>query len=276
MDKEKAKFILSAYQSGLPQTEGDEEMSAALEEAQQDRELGEWLREQTEFDERVSAAFREITVPQSLRRSILEGMELSSQRRPWWQRSKAPWTMWLGGALAAALVTLLLVLPGINPGSRENGGKTAGNDAARYEPWQQTALTKLSDGFQLEVDRGTEPGLSKGLIMGWLKGRGLPVPDSVMAKLDDNQLVGCFTVRNAPGDKSSTVCFNSKQGFVTHIVSAEVPPLPAAQMAEYGAPPGHPRMGTFGNLNTLSWREGGKAIMLVSNSPQEDLLSLVQ
>lgn len=274
MDKEKAKFILGAYQAGLPATEQDGEMSAALEAARDDAELGEWLRQQMEFDERVSAAFRDIAVPQSLRRNILEGMELSVQKRAWWRKPAFGWGLGLGGLATAAVAVLLVALPLISPKITPTEPEGV---ASRYEPWQRNALAKLNDGFDLEVHRGSDPGLSKDLIAGWLKAKHLPVPDSVLLKLTDEQLVGCFAMSNLPGDKASTICFNSKEGPVIHIVSHEVPVLAeGTRLPDFGAPEGKPTPGTFGHLNTLSWRESNKAIMLVSDAAQENLFNVIR
>jgi hypothetical protein len=273
MDKEKAKFILGAYQAGLPQAEEDVEMSAALEEARHDPELGDWLRREMEFDERVGAAFRRIEVPSGLRRSILEGMELSAERRAWWRRPFL--LLWGGGLTAAAAAALTFWLSTAQPaatGLPGGGGGVVSVTPAGYEPWQVGALNTLKAGFQFELE---EP--DRSMAQGWLIGKGLPVPESVLTKVDDGQLIGCLTLRNVPAFKTSTICMRSKDGPVVHVVSQELPPLAAHQGSEeLGAPMGKPRLGNFGNFNTLSWREPGKGIMLVTEAPADVLQRFVR
>lgn len=278
MDKEKAKFILSAYQPGAPASEQTPELREAVELAAQDAELADWLAKQSALDERVSAALGEITVPRSLRRNILEGMELSRRKRERWAwlevfQERRVWA----SALALVVICGFIVFQRVGPPGPEGAPAPAlVQEAPRFEPWQQGALAMLTGGFQLEMDRNEEPGLNRQIVRDWLTARDLAVPESVLTRVGDQQLMGCVKVPPLPGVRVSAVCFRSAEGPMIHIITATEPPDPAA-VPEFGAPLLAPQLGSYKGYHTLSWREGGdKAIMLVSQLGPEALHAVIR
>lgn len=99
MDNQEAKFILKAYRSNGADA-GDPAFREALEQAQRDPALREWLSEQQALDQAIAGKLKSIPAPASLRESILAGARAGSVRRSWW-RSQA----WL--AIAAGLMVAI-------------------------------------------------------------------------------------------------------------------------------------------------------------------------
>ena len=71
MDKDQAKFILRSFRPDGADAD-DHDFAAALALALEDRELGEWLADERALDATFAAALASITVPESLRRELLD------------------------------------------------------------------------------------------------------------------------------------------------------------------------------------------------------------
>ncbi len=70
MDKEQARFVLSGYRPDGADSL-DEDFAEALRQANEDPELGSWLAESRAFDAGFAGALERLSIPPTLRQSIL-------------------------------------------------------------------------------------------------------------------------------------------------------------------------------------------------------------
>jgi anti-sigma factor RsiW len=259
MDNQKAKFVLSSYQPALgPQ--GDEEMRQALEQTERDAELKEWLERQSAFDAEISRALNSVPVPEGLREEILSGGRVT-RSVPWWRKPA------VGAVAIAAVLTLLTVLGAmIYESSREDGvaGVEPVADDHAMADWQIQALETLNQGFELDwvpADPGKTGSLSA--VREYLRQRQLPVPERVLANLDDAQIIGCMGYNGE--HRMSQVCFYTKDNQVVHVIARAQPesqrtlPVDATR----------PRFGGRGNWMTASWADQDADYMLVTRGAGE-------
>lgn len=73
MDKDEARLILRCFRPDGADASG-EDFAEALRLAAEDRELGEWLAGERAFDARFAQALGSLSLPQELRREILENL----------------------------------------------------------------------------------------------------------------------------------------------------------------------------------------------------------
>ncbi len=99
MNNQEARFILQAYRPG-GQDAADPQFKEALEQAQRDPELGNWLEEERALDTAISARVKAIAIPADLKASILAGNKIIRPKTPW---HKSP-------ALAAMVCAVLLLI----------------------------------------------------------------------------------------------------------------------------------------------------------------------
>ena len=94
MNNHDAKFLLQAYRPGGNDSM-DIQMTAALEQARRDPELGLWLAREQSFDLQMSAKLQTVTPPPGLRDAILAGGRISAPvqqtTRAWWRGAAAQW-----------------------------------------------------------------------------------------------------------------------------------------------------------------------------------------
>ena len=74
MDREQARFVLRSFRPDGADS-GDPDFEEALAVAADDRELGEWLAVEREQDASVAASLKDLTIPSSLRSSILAALK---------------------------------------------------------------------------------------------------------------------------------------------------------------------------------------------------------
>lgn len=101
MNNQEAKFILRASRPD-GQDADDPQVQEALQQAQRDPLLAQWLERERAADAKIAALLDEIAPPPELRAQILAGARASRIVTPWWRQQ--PWL-----AAAAAAVLLLSV-----------------------------------------------------------------------------------------------------------------------------------------------------------------------
>ena len=74
MDKEHAREILLAYRPGT-QDDIEPDVAEALDLAERDADLHEWLKEQTAFHQAVRTQLRSLSVPLELKGAILKSIQ---------------------------------------------------------------------------------------------------------------------------------------------------------------------------------------------------------
>ena len=114
MDREQAKQVLLAYRPGT-EDESEPEVAQALDLAERDSDLHEWLQEQTAFHRSIRAQLRGISVPLDLKESILARRKIVV---PIWRRPEF--------LLAAACIAIAFVLTAFWPRERSEDETFAG------------------------------------------------------------------------------------------------------------------------------------------------------
>ena len=96
MTNQEAKEILARYRVNTAE-DADPEFAEALKMANEDRELGDWLREQQQFHQTTRAQFAAIEVPAGLKARLLAEIPRGKISRPFWGKYEI-------AALAAGLM----------------------------------------------------------------------------------------------------------------------------------------------------------------------------
>lgn len=100
MDREKARFLLTAYRTGGGDKD-DPVFAEALAAVREDVELEEWFSQQQAFSRVLSGKLQEIAVPAEVKAKILAGSSASAGRG-------RPWRWWLSLAASVVISGLLV------------------------------------------------------------------------------------------------------------------------------------------------------------------------
>ncbi len=165
MKNHDAKFLLQAYRPGGDDS-ADTQMTAALEQARRDPELGAWLMREQSFDQQVAAKLRAVTPPAGLRDAILAGGRASTPERTtqaWWRGAQAQW-LGLAAAVTLAAVTALTFwsvprTPGLEALAQtalhemqgSHGEPTIADAVGAFGAWLQNPSTRLAAGMPMDL-----------------------------------------------------------------------------------------------------------------------------
>lgn len=241
MDKEEAKFILSACRPGDQDAE-DSQFQEALELARTDEELGAWLEREKALDTAISAQLLKSPVPEDLRDSLLAGHRLV----------RVPFRKRRAGILAAAAAVVLLLASGA-AWLRIQQGFTG------YRSAMVQTLEQL-DSLDMRSDEVRE-------IRAWLTERhghaDFQIPESI-SKLSG---LGC-RILEWRGHKVTLICFKdseSKLHDVVHLLVLDRDALPNPPEAPT------PRYAQVGNLATAGWSDRNHTYVLAGHGKSDNL-----
>jgi hypothetical protein len=239
MNRQEAKFILSAYRPG-GQDASDPQFQEALALAKADPELGMWFAEELERDAEISRKLNSIQAPAGLRSNILAGQKMS---RPEGIARRA-WLAW-----AACLVALL-------SGLMFWMQRPAQAEFALFEREMTGFVTQQLD----HLDYHTEDIME---IKDWLARHGAHDDFILPAGLASVPGLGC-RVLDWRGNAVTLVCF--RRG------SEEAHLLVLDRNAVRNAPqPGDTQFGQSGFWTTASWSRGEKVYMLTAKGDRESV-----
>jgi hypothetical protein len=105
MDNERAKIILLCHRPGDPAS-GDPELEEALQLAQRDRELGQWLQNQSGLRVVVRNKLQDIPIPFGLKTRILAN-------RPQTRPVLPSWLDWLRNPVFTGVMAAILAMVGV-------------------------------------------------------------------------------------------------------------------------------------------------------------------
>jgi hypothetical protein len=233
--REEAKEILLRHRPGTADAE-DPDVSAALELARQDAELGDWLRSHELFQKSVRSSLRKVQPPAGLKEAILN------------QQPVKPKVVWLRPAVllaAAASVALLLGLSVFWQTPREDATFTGFRE--------RMARTALRD-YRMDL-------LSTNLteIRQYLGTRKAPADYRLTPPLERLPGYGCAVLRWR-NHEVAMVCFDRGEGKLLYLFVADAGDVPAA-----------PAVAAFQQVNrlaTTSWVSGGRLYVLAAEGDE--------
>ncbi|MEM7147129.1 MAG: hypothetical protein AAF591_18580 [Verrucomicrobiota bacterium] len=265
MNKERAKFLLSAYRPDHGDQD-DPELQEALALAREDEELREWLEDQMNFDRGMMERVRDVSPPAGLYQDILHGVGMSLGEAEgagvrFWDRAVVR-------ALAAVLVIGLFV------------------GAMLWAPWRledrsdvyaslncRDCAVEVIDDLHAGVTRLDMRTAEVEEVRGFMRAAhtaGLPVGEGV--DLAPVKLMGCKEIESRTGTVT-IVCFR-REGKLYHLATFEIrdghgPEIPGADA---------PEMTHHGELLAAMWREGGVGRVLFTTqgeASEEDVERMV-
>lgn len=237
MNREEARLELDAT-TLRPQDASPE----ARAMAENDPELGAWLKKRTAFDEEVAEVFA-ATVPAGLRENILQ-----NARRP--ERRPMRWALPTLAAAAAAIAlgwTLLWPVESGMPG---------------WQAESLAAVTKVEYGVsKVHLSRDFEA------IKKMLVADQSPTPDHLPGKVGAMPVLACKCIK-VSGRTASIICFEIEPGKEAHLVVMD-----NAGMANV-PPQLQPQFKSCKNWNMASWSDGKQSFILATRADEAALKKL--
>jgi hypothetical protein len=244
MDNNKAKLRLAVYRRTGEDAQ-DPFFAEALQQAEKDPALREWLAEQQTFDAQFAAALGDIRGPKEGRALI----EATIMRRP------ARWARWWPVALAASIAVLLALYISFGRTPSLSLPQTASvAELAKHLSENNASIGLMSSDYAK--------------LQTWLAERGGPLPDRLPPGLAQLGVFGCQTWETNRG-KVSLVCFVRENRDMIHLYVFENlrdgPSLPDMSA---------PRYERAGEWSFALWKEGTRthALGAPGNAQAEESL----
>jgi hypothetical protein len=232
MDNNKAKLRLAVYRRTGADAQ-DPFFAEALQQAEKDPALREWLADQQQFDAQFAAALGEIRGPKEGRAHI----EATMMRRPihWLRR----WPV----ALAASIAVLL-------------GAYFTFERGRALSLPQNASVAQLAEHLSAHHASIGLMSSDYSKLRTWIAEKGGPLPDRLPPGLAQLGVLGCQTWETNHG-KVSLVCFVRGNKDMIHLYVFENP-RDGASLPEMGAP----RYERAGEWSFALWRDDGRAYAL--------------
>jgi hypothetical protein len=232
MDNNKAKLRLAVYRRTGEDAQ-DPFFAEALQQAEKDPALRDWLAEQQQFDAQFAAALGEIRGPKEGRALI----EATMMRRP------GRWTRWWPVAMAASvalMLTLYVSFAGKRPVTLSQTASVA--EMARHLSEHHATIGLMSRDYAK--------------LRSWIADRGGPLPGRLPPGLERLGVLACETWQTSQG-KVSLVCFARGDRDVLHLYVFE-------NAGDGGSLPNidAPRFERAGEWSFAVWKEDGRAYAL--------------
>jgi hypothetical protein len=232
MDNNKAKLRLAVYRRTGEDAQ-DPFFAEALQQAEKDPGLRDWLADQQQFDAQFAAALGEIRGPKDGRALV----EATMMRRP------VRWTRWWPVAMAASIalmLTLYFSFGGKRPVSLPQTASVA--EMAHHLSEHHATIGLMSRDY------------SK--LRAWIAEKGGPLPDRLPPGLAQLGVLGCQTWETNRG-KASLVCFVRGNKDMVHLYVFENP-RDGAMLPEMDAP----RFERAGEWSFALWQNDGRSYAL--------------
>ena len=239
MTPQQAKEILLLYRPGVAVVE-DPDMTAALDLARQDPELGRWFEQHRAFQQQVRQKLNDIEVPAHFKTSLLARHAVPPPiitLPVWWRRPVAL------AAAAAILFLLGITAFWLQPRS-----------ANRFAHFQDRMVRTAIREYRMDLVTNDMQQVRR-----FLADHGAPANYDVPQGLDKLQLTGTGFLRWR-SNPVAMVCFNRGDNQMLFLFVMNRSALPD--------PPGEtPEVGRTADLVTASWSRGDKVYVLAG--PEE-------
>jgi hypothetical protein len=217
----------------------DERTQEALECAQRDPELRQWVAAQQEFNETVTETLRTIPVPEGLRERLLQQRKIV--RIPWWRQRAV-----LAAAAAVAVLVTFLVIP------------MKRDSEAAFATYRARMVGTVVRQYAMDLVTNDMT-----VIQHFLEQQRAPADYTLPAGLAKLPPMGAG-ILSWQGRRVSMVCLNGgKQGTLFLFVAD------AKTVAQ--APTDRPSFEQVSALGTVSWQQGGKLYVLAAHAHSEAL-----
>jgi uncharacterized membrane protein YbaN (DUF454 family) len=248
VDNSEAKLILSAYRPD-GQEALDPCMKEALEQAQRDPELRQWLEDQQRFDRVICDKLKCCGVPKDLKSTILAGHKTIEDPRLW--RHSTVWA-------AAALFLILISLGYLWIGEKDKPTLSQYRDEVA-----QAAIAMIDHGITLDYQSADNQ-----KVIEWVKDRQLASRFTLTKGMDQSKPFGCKSIQWR-GHPVAMVCFKGPDNQVAHLFILKrdlLSGIPERQLKEIVSVDGLP---------IASWFDQANVYVLVGDTPRvriEDFL----
>ncbi len=251
MDNEQAKLILTAYRPG-GEDATDPYFAEALEQAQLDQELGQWLAAQRQHDQSLQAAIQSIAPPASLRQVLLLNRKVVHFNSA---PSARRWIVPLAWTALAAAVALLIGLISLLPSGTPRPAKSL--SAAQLAE----AVHELKINGEITLGKmASHPDD----LRAWLATQGAPSHFPLPASLTDLETIGCQTFL-IDGIKVSLICFRLDKNQLVHLFVVDDQDM-------IDRPGRAPTLTQWGDFVAATWSADGRTFLLTGINLDEKTL----
>jgi len=246
MNREEAKYLLSAYRMG-GQDAGDPQFREALEMLRTDPELAHWFAREQALDRTISEKMASFPVPPDLKSRLL-AMRKVSQLPRCWQRPS-----WVAAAAACFALALTIGVLAIQPRKPK---------FADFCAFVATIAAEKPGHLDL---------MSKDIVAvrQWLKDRNAPHDFVIPAGLNGLPTMGC-RVLDWSGGKVSFVCFELENKHMIHLfvmdrgAMRKIPQTDSVQL-----------VAMENGIGTLSWSDTQRVYVLTGHETGQELRKLL-
>ncbi|MCI0744187.1 MAG: hypothetical protein L0Y58_02175 [Verrucomicrobia subdivision 3 bacterium] len=238
MNADEARRILLLCRPGSGDSD-DPDIAEALQLAQRDPELRQWLDRHMAFQSAMRTRFAELPVPSDLKAAILERKIAWLPR--WWQHPA-----WLAAAAVIAVLVGIAAL-WLQPSPTE-----------RFAFYRAHIATTGLREYRMDIKTN-----DLGEIRRRLAASGAPTNYVVPRKLEQLSVTGAARLR-WNGNPVSMLCFDrgDKQMLLLFVID---------RSALRGDPPPHPALAKVSRLQTASWTQG-ESIYLLAGPDEANFL----
>lgn len=212
--------------------------------AEQDAELGAWLKERRAFDEEIAVAFAHPAMPVGLRESLLQTAKKPTQKP----------RRWIKDVVVAVAACVALGWHFLWP---EFGG---------LPKWQAESLAAVAQ-VEYGMSRLDQRASSLDMVNRYLIARGSPSPARLPGTIGQNPTFGCKHIYI--GKRPATIiCFQIDGGKEAHLVVMENTDL------DDMPPQMKPDFVTRKNWNMAAWSDGKQTFLLATTADTAALKKL--
>ncbi|MEX0331219.1 MAG: hypothetical protein AB3N64_07335 [Puniceicoccaceae bacterium] len=260
MNKQRAKELLSAYLKDSS-SEADPEIQRALELAESDPELIEWMQLQTEMDPALRDALSDIPVPKDLEARLLETVR--EDEKVAGSRSPARRLRLVGWGIAATLLVsvstfwLLRENESIVQNLQHSVSGVSPDDFSHF----RDGMAYYINDVYFRLDHTTQDLDS---IRSWLSSKQSPVYEDLPDALTNLDPIGCKQLQ-WQGLDVSLVCFHTADGRIVHLFLLDRDNATDNQFSGIDA------VARSSGLETAGWVSSSTVYLLVGSDPSVDI-----
>jgi hypothetical protein len=254
MDKQHCRFLLRAYRSNGADA-NDPSISEALKLAKNDPELSAWFAREQAIDSALVEKIREFEVPSHLRKDILNGLELSSNRR---HGPRFAMLSSLTGLAAAVAFGVYALLPEEKPA-----------EPSSFDSVVASAYDNSREMIGLNYFSASVADLRE-----WLGEQSAPVPGDLPHALNSLKTIGCsnFEWQGVP---ASLISFRA-HGLVEDADGKAIDRCinlytVEKQSCSGGSAHGDPIIFARNEQSIATWRDSSRLYVLVAKAPENRL-----